>query len=348
MALYDLSAITAALPAQFMSNIARQFNRQCVLLGRLPKKPGMGKNVTWDVRFSRGTDAATFTDGADMTAGEYQTDTDVPATLPWGFYRVGFQLSGLALAVAASSKNAPEELVNLFQGQVEDALTDLAKIVNQAAYNGNGTSPAIAGLYGGGLLAATGTYAGIARGTYSEWAAYLDSNSGTARPLSKALLDKCERSVFVASGRMPNLIVASAGVATKLEGLVDQNVRFQPGDRASIQVATPDYATGFTGLSYKGIPIYRDKDAPVGKLAMLNTDTTEIRVLSEVNPDYADTASADTKGLTDTNKADLGLPVKILPIARTGDAVKFMLLTRLQVVGKRPNTLGAIVDIDET
>lgn len=349
-----LTNISSALSTQFQPKLDRQFNRLSVLAGLLPVKRGAGANVTWDVRFTRSTHAASFTEGSDVGAGEFQTDTNVPASLSWGQYRTAFSISGMALAAARSAMNSPEALMALFEGNLEDAGADLISQINAALFAGAGTGTNIAGLYGAGALATTGTYANIARGTYVEWASNVLANGAVARALTKSLLDQLEEQIFLDCSMPPDLIVASAGVIRKYESLFDHVIRTAPagapansGELSVVQRLQQN--SGYTGLSYKGIPVVRDRNANAGKLAMLNTQKVEIVTLNQ-SPLTSATSATDTS-LTNgaaEGASPVSIPVRIEPLAKTGDANKFQLVAYLQLKVRQPNSCGVVEDLDET
>ncbi len=351
-----LTDITAALSTRFGPELDRQFNRMTVTSSLLRKVDGQGKQISWDVRVPRTTHAASFTEGADVTAGEYNVDPTIPAVLNWPMYRVAFSLSGLAVAAAAASPGSASELLDQFGTNLIDAASDMASVINADIYAGDGTGTKITGLVGGGALAATGIYAGINRAAYSSWAGNVSSNGGTARALTKGLIDTLEANIYTASGRIPRLIIAEPQVVRKYEALFDTitRVQIERGD-LSAQSRTPTVGSspflpdneGYTGLSYKGMPIYRDKDATAGSLFMLNPDYVELPTLPPANLGTAvlvrqQAAPSQTTGGTN------GINFKVESLAKTGDADKFQLVVYVNVKVRRPNACGYLADIDVT
>lgn len=348
MATQVLSDISTALSTFFDAEMQRQFNRLSVLAEAVPKQFGGGKAVNWDVRLSRSTHAAAFTEGADVDSSEFNVDPTVPATLGWAMYRTAFSLSGISVAAAATSVGSALELLDQFQSNLEDAASDLVSKINSELYSGTGSNSRIAGLVGAGALAATGTYATVNRSTYAEWASNVLANGGTPRLLSKGLIDNLEAAIYRASGKTPRLIVTTPEVCTKYEALFATEMRVQV-DRgeASPLANTPNVGapfipsnSGYTGLFYKGIPILRDRDCPSGKMFLINPDLVCIRVLPQVNLGAA--------VRSETRQANAGISVKVESLAKTGDADKFQLVTYLQLQCKRPNTCGVLADISES
>jgi hypothetical protein len=326
-----LSDISTALSQLFAPKLARQYNREAVLAKSLTVKPGRGKNVAWDAEFS-GATAATFTEGADVSDGEFTTDLDKPATLSWGLYRAAFKLSGLEIDAAASSMGSPEELLDIVGARIESSMSKLVATINADLFTG---TTGIVGLVS--ALAASGTYANLSRATYAEWQSNVLGNSGTARALSFDLLAQAEQNVFDDCGQMPDLIVVDAGAFRKYESL------FEPVRRVD---AAGSYNTGATQLAWRGIPVVRDRNCPSGKLFMLNTGKIEYQYLPSTSA--ADSVPGKVVAGAGSNgdaAEPTGIPVKIEPLARLGDAYKFQLVTRGQLCVKRPNACAVIEDI---
>lgn len=357
MAIQTLSDISSVISTKFARQIARTVNRHAVTTALLPKVPVRAKNVSWDVRFPGATAAASYTEGTDVAEGEFTTDTDVPAVLNWGLYRKAFKLSGPALSAAAGSGvNSPEEIERLFEGHLNDCIQALADKINKDVIAGAGTTGLIHGLLNG-ALAASGSYAGIDPGTYTAWVSTVLANGGTVRPITKALLDQAEQALYEATGQSPTHILCSAAVAGKLENTaIDTITRNSPvgsptnaNDLAAI---LPQNMSGFTGMFYKGIPIFRDKDYLSSgnrnkMLVMLNAASgVEIQCLLPASGPMSSIPGMQSMGLMDSNGQLLNIPVSVEPLARTGDAMKFQAYTWLQLAVRRRNAHAVIQDID--
>lgn len=349
MALQDLATnLSAALSQVYAPKVVRAFNRISILAAALPKTAGRGKNVAWDVYVS-GNTAGTFVDGSDVTT--YDVDTPLAATLSWGLYRQSFQISGLAQAVAATSIGSADELMALIDTSAANSAMKLASTINADLFTGSGAN-AITGL--STALTNTGVYATINKGTYTEWQGNVFANSGVSRNLTKDLMDQLEAGIYGASSLTPDCIVASPGVVRKYESLFDQmnRVILSGGEISTVQrsvggggAVIPDSA-GWTGLTYKGIPVYRDRNCPVGTMYMLNRDTIQLQYMPQ--PGVNTAAISQDKamsGLPDTNMA--GLSARLEAMAKTGDADKFSMKIYLQLAVLRPNANGILQDLTE-
>jgi hypothetical protein len=347
MAVQNLSDFSAALSQLFDPLLQRQVNRHTVLLSLLMKMDGKGKNCAWDARFT-GATAGTYTEGADVGAGDLQQDINEDAILSWGQYRSNFGVSGLATAASGTSQGNATELLDMIASDALDSAAVLASEMNADLYNGSGAN-SIIGL--DSALATTGTYAGIAKATYPEWEGNVDTNSGTPRALTKGLLDALEAAVFTASGMRSSIIVTTPLVAVKYENLLDAVTRqiLEGGELAPIvrNMGAPIAdMNGFTGLHYKGIPVFRDKDCPAGTLHMLNLDTIEFQTLPQFKRSTATSFLA--RMLADDKGRPAGVNARLEALAKTGDADKFSLKLYPQMKVRRPNANALLEDIDES
>lgn len=345
MATQALTDISTALSIQLSPVLTKAFNRISVLAGLAPKTNGRGQNCAWVVQFT-GASAATFAEGADVTA--YNQDASVYANLSWGQYRSSFGVSGLEQAAAQSSANSPAELMRIIMDNANNAMEALAFKMDLDMFSGTGSN-SIIGL--DTALAATGSYAGIAKGTYTEWAGNVLANGGTARELTKGLMDQLEAACFDASGQSPNVIVASSAVCRKYEGLFDSITRVNLVQNTDLAVNRADLSSlsvsstnGFTGYSYKGMPVYRARNATAGAMYMLNSDMFELQTLPQgvVNT----SAQAQDAGLVaGAARLPVGLNVRVEAMAKTGDADKFTVKVYPQLKVTRTNGHGILQDI---
>lgn len=349
MAVELLTNFDDALSQLFAAMLARQTNRQAVLIGLLDKMSGRGKNCAWDVTFNNMTGDSTYTEGAAVvTATDLSADQEEDAILPWDERRRNFGISSKSKAAAASSIGNATEYTDMIMKLATDNGARLLSDMNIAAFVGGGS---LVGLQA--ALATTGTYATIDKAVETEWQGNVDTNSGTPRALSKGLLDGLDNQIFTASGRTANCIVTTPGVATKYENLLDaiSRVLVERGELAPNTgvVGTPiaGRESGFTGLHYKGTPIYRDKDCPSGHLFMLSLDSIEFVTLAQ-------TASGQTamsfveRMLSDEQGREAGvLDVRMSSLAKEGSSDRFMIELFPVLKVKHPNQNGFIDDIQE-
>lgn len=347
MSTVNLSAVAAYLGTIYEDQIVSQINRATVLLQLLPTGYGATHNINWVNRF--GTDVgATRTDGSDVDrTADVKNDTRVPATLGYGTYDSPFAVTGKALAGAAATGN-PADIKNLFAEELSDAVERLTKKLAQDIYTGAGTSEAMLGFYAtAGALRATGTYAGIDRATYPQWAATEMLNGGVLRPLTIDLMREMRRRIYIASGKKPDLIVCGPLLHEKYGKLFGQQRRYVQEIVMRGQRIVLD--GGYQLLEFDGIPILEDVDAPADKMGFFNTRFT--RVLQLPDASTAVNQSQGNVGLKGTDEEQLGMPAaklqaRINPLGRDGDKYVFQLICYPQLQNKRCNAGGFIGDLD--
>lgn len=348
MAVVDATRVASALATIFQDKIVAQTNRSVVLAQLLPFAPGTGKNLQWDVEFKASGEAtdSTIADGADVAT--YQDDDIVPAVLQWGTYSEAFGLTGKARAVASAAGN-PNDLEDLFGQKIERAVRRLTKNIGKDLWSGAGGTNQIAGLDGGGAVAATGTYAGIARATYAEWAANVLANGAVPRALTFSLMRDMRRKIYEASGEMPDLIVCDALQHEKYGLLFGSERRYV--QEVSLRGQRIVLDGGYRALEFDGIPVIADVNCPAGKMFFLNSNYIKIRQL----PDVVDAVNggAGKVQLHGTPEEQFGaqmtaLTARINPLARTGDAYKFQLILYPQLQVERCNAQGVIADLTTT
>jgi hypothetical protein len=267
MAAEYLTSISNALATTFSARLRRQWNRTAVIAAMLPYEPavgqGGGKQVGWDVEFS-GAQAYGFSEGADVTSTEFAVDPVVPAVLPFGQYRSAFQLSNLEIKTAQANPANAAELGRIMMERLDGSLAKLAMQANSDLITGTGvgldvnnnTCPAIIGL--SQALSQTGVYAGINKSTYAEWQGNVLANGGTARSLTQDLIYNADQLIYVNSGKTAKVIVASPGVYRTYAGLFETIKKVFQTSSGEL----PNYTGGENEMSWKGMPVIRDRNMP--------------------------------------------------------------------------------------
>jgi hypothetical protein len=349
MAILLTTSIAGSLSTQFAPQLERQFRRGSTLFNMMRKTKGAGANVAWDVRFSRATPASAMAEGADVTPADVQFDITQPASLGWATYRSVFGISGLAMATATSAAGSPLVMLEKFQGQIEDAAADIALQMGKASWIGSGASPLLAGVVGSGAVSATGVYAGINRATFSEWAG---NNVTGVGALTLTALQQMERSIFNRSSRKPRAIITTADIADKYEALFASSVHMYPRGSAEATSETGLVLPGddgFTGMNFRGIPIYRDPECPAGALLFFNDELSEMQSLPIVSPGDAFMATAMAARANDVSamlgKGGGDLFVRCEALGKNGDSTRFQLIVYAQTCVKRPSAFGLIEGI---
>lgn len=342
-----LANVSNALSQKFASKISKNWNRQAILAAKLPTEAGFGKNVAWDAGFS-GASANSYAEGADVQNSELNVDAFVPATLSWGHYRSAFQVSETEFDAAATSSGSADALVRLFDTRVMGSVEKLASKINLDLWTGTGvdgsSNPNIVGLQGG-ALEASGIYANVNRATYSEWAGNVLSNGGVARPLTIDLMEQMDANIFSASSMKPDMIICDPATFRKYKGI------FEPLRRVEGESVMKYDTSMYSEVFFQGLPIFRDKDCPAGTMAFLNSSQCAKVFLPISDMSEEDVFKSDIvegSGGSGDEVTPTGLPFRIVPLAKNGDSLKFMVKCVLNLKVVRPNCMGYIKDISIT
>lgn len=347
MAAENLASISTALATTFSARLRRQWNRVAVTAATIEMEPatgqGGGKQIGWDVEFS-GAQANSFSEGSDIGAGEYATDPVLPAVLAFGCYRSAFQLSNLEIKAAQANPGNAAELGRIMVERLDGSLAKMASKANSDLWNGTGVdasgNPTIIGLPT--ALDPVAPYAGINKVSYSEWAGLQLANGGVGRSLTFDLLYNADQLIYVASGKSGKVIIAAPDVYRKYANLFEAIKRVVVGPDGQ----TPAFAGGERELSWKGIPVLRDKDMTAGTVAMLNTDDIRIRPLAgAADQDGAQTMSRQLPSSNGETEAKTPLLCDVYPLGRTGSGQKFVAEMYLQLQVSRVNSHCIIKDI---
>jgi hypothetical protein len=344
MAAADYASISGALNLIFEDKIASQINRASVALQVLPKKRMRGKSVAWDARVGTTTGAA-IADGT--TVSTFNVDTKVPAVLQYATYHDAFGLTGRAMAAAVNA-GGPKELENLLEEMVGESTERIATILNSEIYTGTGGSApeTIAGLISEAIVASS-TYAGIASATYPQWAGNVLANSSVPRALSVQLMRDMRRTIYLASGKKPKLVLAHPAQFEEYGNLLGTNRRFMQDVNIGGAKITLD--GGFQALDFDGIPVIEDKDCTQGSMVFI--DTSEVAVIPL--PDATQQMAGGTNGeieIAGTEEEQgmsgpVGINARIQPLAVNGDVRDFALFVYVQLQVRRPNACGVLTDL---
>lgn len=329
-----------ALEQRLRREVIQQPNRATLVTNFLPKRVGRGKNIAYDI--SVGTDTGqVFDDGADVVT--FNNDTELPVTHPWSEYGDAFAISGRAEDAAAGDGT---ELSNLWAQKLMGARNRAAQKIQSDIMTGTGSaSPqTLYGLFSSaGPLDSTGIYGGQNRATFPQWAGNKFSNAGVPRPISTALLESCFDATYVASGMVPDFCFTTPTIWSKIAQLVGPDRRFNQTVNVRGQEISLD--SGYQFVLINGIPIFKEKDCPVGTFAALSLGHIGIEVLP-VAPQRLQRSSIlgqfpiagtpqEQAGASGTPGQPLMTTVYLL--ARNGNKTRIELLSTIQTWSDKSN-----------
>ncbi len=345
-----LSDISSALP-QAIRSMTRQYNRTAHTFEIPETFAGDGKNLAHDIELD-GATAGSRAEGADFGSGDYNVDSFQLATLNWAEYASAFQITDLKLKSILSSQGGYAELGTFFLENVLSSVTKISSVLNQDCINGTGTDGSsnnnLVGLTGAAVLA-TGTYAGINRSTYPLWAGNVLGNGGTARPLSIDLFNQGEAAIHTATNEDADFVLTGTKVFRKYQNLFEV-------ERRVVGEAVSKYDTGTTKLYWNGREVIRDKDwDSVASGSMLigckkhwiKKYVPDVPVGSVIEgAEVEEVMGRGTNG--DGVVTDLGIPFKVVSLAKTGSSYKVGIVVHVQQLVTRPGAFALINDISTT
>jgi len=345
MANRDFASIDAALATIFENQVAPQINRSVVSLQVLPSIPADGKNISWDAKFGTATPTtAAIGDGTAVTV--FNADDKVPAVLNFTTYHDAFLVTGRASAASAAAGN-PNQLSNLFRDDLRDSVNRLARAIGADFYLGTGASNKMLGILdatSGGIIA-TGTYAGLSRSTYTQWAGNLEDAGGSE--LGFTLIRNLIRKIYVASGMKPDLFICDPTQHEKLGLLYGAQRRYVDSVRIQGQVIKLD--GGYNVLEFDGRPVIEDVQAPAQKFIALNTTETRMRYLPQPSAEQLQGSVGDV-AIAGSAEAQFGMGAvkfmgRLKRLADDGDSAKFATFVYPQVQVRTCNANGYISNL---
>jgi hypothetical protein len=227
--------------------------------------PGMVVDI-FDITAS--TSAATYTgivvDSVVLSTGVITFTTTLAAALASGDYIVR---AGVTVKTAAEGNTY----------SLSDEVDGLQRIVASA------TGSSLGGI--------------TATGTATWWDNQRITASGASGSSSTfaLTLEDIQKGLNLAriAGGMPTSVITSLGVQREFYGLLAQDVRYVEPDSLS-------YSSGFKALSYNGMPIIADIDAPYGKMYILDEST--IQVFSDQDWHFLDADGMTLRQVTGYDK----------------------------------------------
>ena len=124
----------------------------------------------------------------------------------------------------------------------------------------------------GGIVSATTTVQGLDVSTYPWWVATVQGNSGTARAISDTILQKALDTLTQNSNGKPSAMYTTYGVRRAYQAILAAQKQF---------VNTMTLTGGFDTIAYNGLPIIPDKNAPSGKIFVVDESKLKFYRMSD-------------------------------------------------------------------
>ena len=124
----------------------------------------------------------------------------------------------------------------------------------------------------GGIVSATTTVQGLDVATYPWWVATVQGNSGTARAISDTILQKALDTLTQNSNGKASAMYTTYGVRRAYQSILAAQKQF---------VNTMTLTGGFDTIAYNGLPIIPDKNAPSGKIFVVDESKLKFYRMSD-------------------------------------------------------------------
>lgn len=271
MATWNLGEIVAsALPA-YEKEFKDQVFQETVLLnhmkanGGIEKKSG-GTSVRVPLMVAKGT--------SEWFSGTDSLNVDPVDTLDAAEYSWRNLNASISFTLDDELSNSgAEQVIDLLDAKVTQARLTIADSLNTSIYTGTGLEPRkqIVGLQ---TLVGTGTFAGIAGGTFADWRSYVEPTGGA---LTIAYMKTARNTINQGQGGSPvSIMPTTQTLFEKYESLLTPTYQMDPMVRSKEVERLGD--VGFTALSYAGVPVVIDQAVPAGEMYFLNTKNLKLFV----------------------------------------------------------------------
>ncbi len=271
MATWNLGEIVAStLPAYEKEFKDQVFNKH-VLLNHYKENDGVvEKSGGYEVRVPLMTSAGT----SEWFGGTDQLDVSPVDTLDAAQFTWRNLNASIVFTLDDELSNmGKEQIVDLIEAKIQQAELTIADSLNDAMFNGTGLEarPRFVGL---ATAVGTGTYGGIAGGTYSDWQSYVESSGGA---LTIAQIKTMRNTINIGAGGSPvSIFVTTQTLFEKLETLYTPTFQMNPMVQSKEGKRIAD--GGFTHLEYAGTPVVFDPKCPSGVMLALNTKNSKLYV----------------------------------------------------------------------
>jgi len=271
MAVWNLGEVVASTLPGYEKEFKDQVFNKHVLLDHYKANGGVvqkGGGATLRIPLMTSTGVSEWFSGTD-TLDVSHVDTLDAAEVTWRNLNASIVFT-LDDELENSGK---EQVVDLIEAKIKQAELTIADSLNDALFNGTGAEarPRLVGL---ATAVGTGTYAGIAGGTYTDWQSYVEA---TATALTIAQMKVARNTINIGAGGSPvSIIVTTQTLFEKYESLLTPTYYMNPAVESKEAKRIGD--VGFVYLQYAGSPVVFDPKCPSTNMFFLNTDNSKIYV----------------------------------------------------------------------
>jgi len=353
MATLSLSAVSAVFNLLFADRIADQIRRDVLLPNILEVRNAKNATCTWGVKLTGRTAGGAYAEGADMEDADFDAHLRKQATLAWAEYRTGAKVSGLSEAISRLN-GSPNVDPSLWDDELKDATDFLSTKISADSYGGNvGDTPTeIEGL--ARAVDSSVTYAGLAPGSYPEWAAP-ENELATADLSFETLRQYGHRPVKDACGMWPRVAICDGTTFDKIGALFGDQRKYVD-EIMSVGGATVNLKLrgGYKALEVDGVAYVEDRHATASTIYYMAADAARYEQVPAIGPAQAAVIVAAVKTLTGMTLQEdevvaliraqgERLQPHIQVLAQTGDAYKAMVKWYGQLMVRYRNRTGKLL-----
>lgn len=350
-----LSDISAVMNLVFGDALANQMRRDVILPNLVRVENDANSTCTWPVKFTGRNTAAAKAEGFDAVDGDYSTDVRKQATIVWAQYSSFAKVSGLSQALAAATRAGGS--YDLLAAELRDAIEELSVLISGDTYAGNDgdTPPELEGL--ANAVDSTGTYAGLAQGSYSEWAS--GENSLATASLSIAnLRTNLHRPFKTGCGVWPEFVITTPALFDAVCALFPEQTRLMVDVVNTAARGRVDLKAlgGYRAVEVDGIPYIEDRHCTASTFYALHSDFLSYQQVPAAGSAVSSAMSvqASVKSLTG-DSLPLGeieamlargasrLQPYIEPLGKTGDNMKVLVKWYGQLKLRRRNAASKLL-----
>lgn len=221
-----------------------------------------------------------------MTAGSW---TDFGGSFPAPQVQAGlvpaeFNLKGLVVPVPLlgmqSMLQVDETVVSVLEATMDDASNQAVSMLTTALFGNSSNAQQLLGLPG--AIAATGTYGGISRTTYTNWQSLVISE-GTVAPTRNSTLLDVIKTTTNGLGQRPTFGVTGPLTWHKLATDFTAQERYNVNPGGTYADGQFGATAMFQALSVGGVPIYLDANATEGEIYYLNENYVSLYIHQDVS-----------------------------------------------------------------
>lgn len=270
----NLGVLASTTLQNYRETLADNIFKDNVLLNHMKENGGVeykdgGRQLVVPLMYGKNSTVMAFegTDNLDLT---YQSGIDA-ATYEWRKYNV----SVLFTKEEELLNSGKSQIIDLLKAKIMQAENSLKERINEDMFNGAAASKEMDGIE---TAVGTGTYGGIAGGTYTWWQSYVEA---TGAVLDLGYIRTGLNTVNLgAGGGKCSIMVTTQALHEKYESLLTSTIYM---NSASTKEMKRLGDAGFLALGFRGIPVVYDEQVSTGNFFFLNTENLKFTVHKNAN-----------------------------------------------------------------